>query len=128
MSQNFSLGTKYTRAYIAGVLGGDPISYLPQDSTGRVVAGCYRPDLNPDVPDIVLPGSGNQIESSAREYCNGRYAIPTFVKLTENEWIYVGMYFVKGSTGKRAWLRGSGSGGYPTPTKSADRAGGGTSG
>jgi hypothetical protein len=95
MSLMFQLGTKYTRDYIASIAGGDPVPYLPQDPTGRVVAGCYRPDLNPDVPDIVLPGTGSQIEASAREYRNGRYAIPTFVKLAQNGWLYVGMYIVK---------------------------------
>ena len=91
----FQLGKNYSRDFIASVAGGNPRRYLPQDQTGRVVAGCYRHDLNPDVPKVILPGSGPLIEASALEYRTGKYAVPTFVKLTKNEWIYVGMYSVK---------------------------------
>jgi len=89
----FELGRAVTREYIASVLGGSAEPYLPQDQTGRVVAACVRFDLNPDAPEVILPGTGPVIEASAKEFCKG-YAVPTFVKLAVGEWMFVGRYRV----------------------------------
>ena len=77
----FDLGKPYTREYIASIVGGLAEPYLPQDTAGRVVAVCVRYDLNPDAPDIILPGTGPVIEASAREFCKG-YPAPR--SLSEN--------------------------------------------
>src|SRR5262249_10528959 len=89
----FKLGETYTREYIASIVGGSIEAYLPQDNTGRVVAVCVRPAYTPHAPDIILPGSGDVIQASAREFCN-RYPARTFVRLAKGEWMFVGQYRV----------------------------------
>lgn len=39
----------YTREQIHAALGGNPRAYLPVKG-GRVVAGCFKTDLNPGAP------------------------------------------------------------------------------
>lgn len=92
----FELGQCYRRENIAA----EDIEerYLPLDSSGRVAAGCFRFDLNPDAPEIVLPGTGPIIESSAEEFRRGGYAVPTFIKLDIGKWQYVGNYRVVDSS------------------------------
>ena len=53
----FELGKCYTRETIAVQ---DTVGYLPLDGNGKVEAGCFRSDLNPDAPEIILPGTGTQ--------------------------------------------------------------------
>jgi hypothetical protein len=81
----------YTREQIHAALGGDMWSYLPV-SGGRVVAGCFRTDLNPGAPEVVLPGTGDQIEASAEILAAQAEPIPVFLKDGPNRWRYVGDY------------------------------------
>jgi hypothetical protein len=92
----FELGKCYRRESIA--VEDTEERYLPLDGAGKVAAGCFRYDLNPDAPDIVLPGTGPIIESSADEFRLGGYAVPTFIKLDVGEWQYVGNYRVANSS------------------------------
>ena len=59
--RDFACGQTYTRGEIRQALGGDLSSSLPHRD-GRVVWGCFRPDLNPDAPDVILSGRGPGIE------------------------------------------------------------------
>jgi len=59
--RDFACGQTYTRGEIRQALGGDLSSSLPHRD-GRVVCGCFRPDLNPDAPDVILSGRGPGIE------------------------------------------------------------------
>jgi len=61
-------------------------------SGGRVVAGCFRSDLNPGAPEVVLPGKGDKIEKSAEILAAQADSIPVFLKDTTNRWRYVGDY------------------------------------
>lgn len=92
MQQKWTLGKKYTRAEIAAALGGSEISYLPMEG-GTVVCGCFTYEDNPQLPDIILPGTRPDIEAEAAELRKG-YAIPVFAKLASKEWLHVGNYRV----------------------------------
>jgi hypothetical protein len=92
----FELGKCYRRESIAAEDSEE--RYLPLDGGGKVAAGCFRYDLNPDAPEIVLPRTGPIIESSADEFRRGGYAVPTFIKLDIGEWQYVGNYRVVNSS------------------------------
>ena len=82
------------------VVGGPLLAKLPKNLTvykgywhGQAVAGCY-PELNPDVPDVVLPGSGPELRISAR--IPQRQRRNTNIReLADNKWIYAGMDCVK---------------------------------
>lgn len=89
----FALGEMYTRDYIHGELGGGIQDYLPHRD-GRVVCGCFNPDLNPDAPDVVLPGTGPEIERWARVFAGQPGYVPVFLKHRTNEWEYVGDFRV----------------------------------
>ena len=60
---------------------------------GRVVCGCFKHEDNPDLPDVILPGTRSDIQAEAAEFCKG-YSVPTFVKIRENQWCHVGNYHV----------------------------------
>lgn len=92
MQQKWKLGEKYTRREIAAALGGSEISYLPMEG-GTVVCGCFTYEDNPQLPDIILPGTRSDIEAEAAEFRKG-YAVPVFAKLAPNEWLHVGNYRV----------------------------------
>jgi len=90
----FKKGHKYTRDEIHSVLGGSVEMYLPTKS-GRVVYGAFTLNLNPDAPQIVLPGIGPVIEKTARIFAKQQYAIPVFIKRQVNKWEYFGLHKVK---------------------------------
>ena len=92
--RDFAFSQTYTRGEIRQALGGDLSSYLPHRD-GRVVCGCFRPDLNPDAPDVILPGRGPKIERWARVFATQRDFIPCFVKADTNAWEYVGRFRVR---------------------------------
>ncbi len=81
----------YTREQIHSALGGDLQSYLPV-SGDLVVAGCFRKDRNPDAPEVILPGTGPQIEGRAERLATQVEAIPVFLKEGASQWRYVGDY------------------------------------
>lgn len=90
----FEVGRHYTREEIHGQVGGSVQSYLPMVDN-RVVAACLRLDTNPGAPDVVLPGKGPLIESSAERFATDGNTVPTFLKDDVNRWRYVGMYRAK---------------------------------
>jgi hypothetical protein len=94
VSRDFGFGLTYTRGEIRQVLGGDLSSYLPHRD-GRVVCGCFRPDLNPDAPDVILPGRGPKIERWAQVFVTQRHFIPCFVKADTDAWEYVGRFCMR---------------------------------
>ena len=90
----FDLGRTYTRTEIHDALGGGVQDYLPHVD-GVVVCGCFNPDLNPDAPDVVLPGFGPGIERWAEVFAGQRTAVPCFLKRATNAWEYVGEFRVR---------------------------------
>ena len=100
MNSTFVKRQCYTRAHIKMVLGGSAIGYLPNVDQ-RVVCGCFNKQCNPDAPDVIIPGTGPEIEYSARIFCNQKTPVPIFIKLRPNCWQYVGDYKVKSFTTNR---------------------------
>ena len=96
-SRAFDLGRAYTRAQVHDALGGGVEDYLPYVD-GVVVCGCFDPDLNPDAPDVVLPGFGPAIERWAEVFAGQRTAVPCFLKRGTNAWEYVGDFRVRESS------------------------------
>jgi hypothetical protein len=90
----FVLGEIYTRDQIHEELGGSKQSYLP-NVNGRVVAGCFTKEANPDAPDEILPGKGEEVERSAEMFARQGDAVPVFMKESVNQWKYVGDYVVE---------------------------------
>lgn len=90
----FVLGQTYTRREIAERLGGDWQSYLPHKN-GRVVCGCFTPEMNPDAPDTVLVGDGPNVVESAQMLGAQVEPIPIFLKQQPNAWAYLGEYSAK---------------------------------
>jgi len=90
-------GNQYSRKYIHDLLGGGIQDYLPHKN-GQVVCGCFRKDLNPFAPDIILPGKGLEIMRWAKVFREQTYPIPIFIKQQSNAWEYVGKYKVESWT------------------------------
>jgi hypothetical protein len=85
----FQRGKVYSRATIQRRLGGGLQDYLPHVE-GRVVAGCFSQELNPQAPNVILPGTGPEIERWARVFAEQRTAVPVFIKQRSNEWYCMG--------------------------------------
>lgn len=81
----------YTRAQISQALGGGVQEYLPHVG-GRVVAGCFKKQVNPDAPSTVLPGTGVEIERWAEVFASQTDPVPVFVKYEPNVWTYFGRF------------------------------------
>lgn len=81
----------YTRAQISRALGGGVQEYLPHVD-GRVVAGCFKKQANPDAPSTILPGTGAGIERWAEVFAAQQSPIPVFVKSKPNVWTYFGRF------------------------------------
>jgi hypothetical protein len=92
MSQ-FKANQIYTRAEIHALIGGSIQSYLPTVD-GNVVAGCFRRDTNPDAPEVVLPGNGPIIKSTAESFAASGRAIPVFINQSIGNWRFVGTWRV----------------------------------
>jgi hypothetical protein len=82
-------GKVYSRAAIQRMLGGGLQDYLPHID-GRIVAGCFSKDLNPQAPNVVLPGTGPEIERWGRVFAEQKTAVPVFIKQRSNEWYCMG--------------------------------------
>lgn len=97
----FIRGRTYTRTAIARAVGGGNLqSYLPTVD-GRVVCGCFRTDLNPHAPDVILPGSGLIIRGAAELLCSQSGSIPVFLKDDHARWRFVGRYEVERTSTER---------------------------
>lgn len=90
---SFNKGQDYSRSDIHTQVGGSIQSYLP-NVNGKVVAGCFRIDTNPDAPNLILPGIGPQIKRAANLLISGEYAIPVFIKQAVNQWRFAGNFRV----------------------------------
>lgn len=76
----FTLDELYTYQDIRARTGaGSTQSYL-LSKEGKIVAGCFDPELNPKAPELVYPGPGPVIMSSAERVLVQRTPIPVFIK------------------------------------------------
>jgi hypothetical protein len=73
-------------------LGFTPTPYLT-NARGTIVCGTFRRDLNPDAPEIVLPGvSKKHWGENAALLCAQRQSIPVFTKEAGLPWEYHGIF------------------------------------
>ena len=86
----------YSRKEIHDLVGGGTEDYLPHNDY-VVVCACFRLDLNPDAPEVVLVGDGKDIIRWANVFRRQMNFVPTFIKRADKEWEYVGNYKVKSS-------------------------------
>ncbi len=82
---------------LEGLLGFRPHGYLTAVGP-EIVCGCFRMDLNPDAPDIVLPGNLPNWRTSAMLLSYTHKAIPIFTKAEGLPWEYRGKYRASGTT------------------------------
>jgi hypothetical protein len=94
-SDVFKLNSCYTRRQIADEVGGCSQHYLPI-SSGMVVAGCFRKDLNPGAPEEVLVGTGPIIQSATKALYEQKTPIPVFIREAPKQWKYRGLFRVRG--------------------------------
>ncbi|MCD4505038.1 hypothetical protein LQR30_13105 [Chromobacterium piscinae] len=111
----FEKGKSYTREEIHAAVGGNKHSYLPRYK-GRVVAGCLRPDLNPDAPEVILCNSCPPERAAGEQLASQGGEIPVFLKQGADSWTYQGLFRVADSethpdvcaphAARSAWTRG----------------------
>jgi hypothetical protein len=92
----FKVGERYEREEILKKLGGSKRGFLPIVK-GHVVCGFFHHQLNPDAPDIILPGDLKPIQEAAEIFCRQQFPIPIFIA-HENRWKYAGDYRVESWT------------------------------
>lgn len=56
------------------------------------MCGCFKRELNPDAPSIVLPGNTDSIKRFAEVFATQGEAVPIFIKQRANAWEYVGLW------------------------------------
>jgi hypothetical protein len=91
---------RYTWSEIVDETGADgspPFYLLHRD--GKVVAGCFTLELNPEAPRVVLAGDGPQVREWADIFCAQAGSIPMCVKSGMGEWLCCGNFkLVRSST------------------------------
>lgn len=86
-------GCRYTWSEIVDETGADgspPFYLLHRD--GKVVAGCFTLELNPEAPLVILAGTGPQVREWADAFCAQSGSIPVCVKSGMGEWLYGGRF------------------------------------
>jgi len=86
-------GRYYTWSEIVDDTGADgspPYYLLHRD--GKVVAGCFTLELNPEAPLVVLAGDGPLIREWADIFCAQTDSIPVCVKSGLGEWLCRGNF------------------------------------
>ena len=89
------VGAMHTRDQIHDIVGGGSKQAFLPSLDGVVLCACLTPDLNPDAPDVILPGTGPGIEAAAELLRKQKGAIPAFLKRGPGAWEYVGRYSVE---------------------------------
>ena len=87
----FIIGNMYERKKISEQIGGGTVTYLPTKS-GIVVAACLTTKKNPQAPNVILCGTGENIAAAGETLADLRPAIPVFVRRAPKRWEYVGIY------------------------------------
>jgi hypothetical protein len=79
-------------------IGHEPFGFLTQVGQ-KIVCACFRKDLNPNAPNVVLPGGSDpQWLEKARLFQQQDTAIPVFVKAECLSWEFVGQFRVEALT------------------------------
>lgn len=84
------LGHEYTRNEIHELVGGGSIqSYLPH-ADGKILCGCFDPNLNQRAPREIDVGEGRDVLKYAQLLSESGSAIPVFLKQATNAWEFAG--------------------------------------
>jgi hypothetical protein len=95
---NLVKGRCYDWQEIGQLVGHEPCGFLTQVGQ-NIVCGCFRKDLNPDAPGIILPGCTDpQWVDKARLFQQQGKPIPVFVKAECLSWEFVGKFRVEAMT------------------------------
>ena len=86
----FEIGAEYTRDDIHAQCGGSKQAYLPT-VTGKVVAVCVKPELNPRAPQVILCGQGPRIAAAGALLAKQAGVVPVFIKRGVKRWEYRGL-------------------------------------
>jgi hypothetical protein len=94
------IGHRYTWSEIVDETGADGVPpYFLLHRDGKVVAGCFRLDLNPEAPLVVLAGDSAQIREWTDIFCAQKGSIPVCLKSGMGEWLFDGNFkLVRAST------------------------------
>lgn len=87
----FEKGCLYTRDEIHELVGGGVQPFLPEKN-GKVVAGCFCPEQNPNAPLEIDVEEGSRRQMSALRAASQPDAFPVFLKVEAKAWRYVGMF------------------------------------
>jgi len=111
----FKIDSEYTRDEIHSHLGGSKQSYLPTLS-GRVLAVCVKPEMNPQAPKVILCGKGKIISSTGAMLAKQQEPVPVFIKRGANRWEFKGKFKATASyvSGQKFMDLLSGSGRSPS--------------
>lgn len=93
-AENLVIGQVYTHDFICKTFGGDAKSgtYLPQ-SKQTILCGCFTTEMNPkDAPKCILLGDKPRVLAKAEKLAAQGGALPVFLKLGTNQWIYKGEF------------------------------------
>lgn len=96
------VGKRYTRRQIHDLVGGGDLqSYLPH-AGGRILYGCFDPNINKGAPAEIDFGDAPDVIKYAK-LAEGQHAeIPVFLKHSANKWQYVGDFrVIRASTDMR---------------------------
>ncbi len=70
---------------------------MPREAS-RIVAICVSPDLNSNLPEVILVGKSSDVEERAAQFIQQAEALPAFVELGPSQWMYVGVRTSKTTT------------------------------
>lgn len=86
-------GCRYTWSEIVDETNADGTSpYYLLHRDGKVVAGCFTLEQNPEAPQVVLAGDGPQVRELADIFCAQAGSIPVCVKSGMGEWLCGGRF------------------------------------
>ena len=93
---SLEIGKFYSAREIADQLGGELQTYLPQRE-GRIVAGRFNKQMNPEAPDRVYPAKLPKVLEKAELFVQQGSSVPVFMKERKSDkgFQYVGRYRAK---------------------------------
>jgi len=85
-------GRAYTREEIARMVGGgSEQDYMP-NKDGMILCLCLTQEYDPRGPQVVLVGTGPNVERQAELFCAQKTSVPVFFKQKAHLWEYAGNY------------------------------------
>lgn len=89
---NLIVGRQYSREEIHDLVGGGGLMSCLPTKDGRVIAGCFVPEMNKRAPAEIDIGASSSIESAAQRLVEDGNSIPVFLKRAPKAWEFVGHF------------------------------------